>query len=121
MKYVQLKPAISGVTFWLDVDVLAAALRYGPKHRSLDEEPRIDLADFLINDQGWPGNAFTAHAVGLFASAVRRRYVAARGHEPEWDRGWVYRGFTDYLIVRDTYDEEMGALAEQLAHEGGVR
>lgn len=82
------------------------------------EEPRLDLARFLIVEQGWPSNAFTAHAVALFAEAVHRRYIAARRHEPEWDRGWVYRGFTDWLIIRDTYEEEMGALAERLAFEG---
>lgn len=84
------------------------------------QEARIDLADFLIREKGWPACAFTAHAVAEFARAVRRRYVEARGFEPPRDRGDVYRGFTDWLIVRDTYDEEMGALVEQLVAEGGA-
>ena len=111
-----------------------SAPEWRPKHRAemdaledsdldgfelqVPEEPRLDLARFLIVEQGWPSNAFTVHAVALFAEAVHRRYIAARRHEPEWDRGWVYRGFTDWLIIRDTYEEEMGALAERLAFEG---
>lgn len=97
-----------------------------PQHRAAEpspllfeldtpEEERISLGRFLIDEKGWKPEARTVHAAGLFAGAVYRRYVAVRGEEPLWDRGWVYRGFTDYLIVRDTYDEEIGAIAEQLS------
>lgn len=81
------------------------------------QEARIDLGLFLIEEKGWPAS-FAARNVDLFAAAVLRRYVRVRGCEPAWDRGHVYRGATDYIIVRDTYDEEIGALLEQVAHEG---
>lgn len=87
----------------------------------LDQEVRIEPGRFLIEEKGWPACAFTSHAAGLFAAAVKRRYIEARGFEPPRDGGPVYRGFVDWLIVSDTYDEEMGALVEQLVHEGGAR
>jgi len=83
------------------------------------DEQRIDLGRFLVDERHWPA-ILAARNVDLFADAVKRRYVELRGHEPEWDRGWVYRGFTDWLIVRDTYEEQAGALAEQIAFERGA-
>lgn len=80
-------------------------------------DDRIELAAFL-RAQGWPSAPITAHAVALFAGAVRRRYEAERGHQPPWDRGWLYEGVEDLLLIRDTYHEEIGAIAEQLAFEG---
>lgn len=85
-----------------------------------DEDPRLDLAKFL-REEGWPSNAITAHATGLFAAAVRRRYERERGQLPPWKNGYVYEGYADWLIIRDTYEEEIGAIAEQLAFEGTQR
>jgi hypothetical protein len=100
----------------------------GPKHRAeplfelvAPEEPRIDLARFLIEERGWPPCSFTVYAVGLFAAAVKRRYMAVRGEEPAWDHGDVYRGYPDWLIVADTYRDEIGAIVEQLTLEGSAR
>lgn len=80
-------------------------------------EDRHDLAQYL-RDEGWPAAPITAHAVGLFATAVRRKYEDVHGHQPPWSRGWVYEGFADWLLIHDVYEEQMGAIAEQLAHEG---
>jgi len=82
-----------------------------------DEGRVVELGQFLV-DQGWPANAFTAHAVVEFERAVRRRYVEVRGVEPPRAHGgWVYRGYADWLLVMAVYEESIGVLAEQLAHE----
>lgn len=86
----------------------------------LPEEPRIDLARFLVEEKRWPAR-FTAKNVPLFADAVLARFRKVHGHDPEWDHGWVYRGHADWLLVRDVYEQEMGALAELIAHEGAER
>lgn len=86
----------------------------------LPEEPRIDLAQFLVDEKRWPAR-FTAKNVPLFADAVLARFRKVHGHDPEWDHGWVYRGHADWLLVRDVYEQEMGALAELIAHEGPAR
>lgn len=79
-------------------------------------EAPIELGRFLVDERGWPP-VFAVRNVDLFAAAVLRRYIRVLGHEPQWDRGYVYRGATDYMIISDCYDEEMGALAEQIASD----
>lgn len=79
-------------------------------------EPRLDLAVWLIEQRGWP-ERFAARNVDLFAEAVKRAFIEERGEEPVWDRGWVYVA-SDLELVERVYEASMGALAEQIAHEG---
>lgn len=83
---------------------------------SVPTEPRLDLGRWLIDAQGWPP-AFAARNVDLFAAAVKRAFIEERGEEPVWDRGWVYVA-SDLGLVERVYEDSMGALAEQIAHEG---
>ncbi len=85
-----------------------------------DELEVVDMGKFLVEEKGWPA-AFAARNIDLFAGAVKARYVEVHGCEPVWDRGFVYRGIGDWLLMHDVYAEAMGALAEQIDAEGGVR
>jgi hypothetical protein len=83
-----------------------------------EEEPRIDLALFLAQE-GWPAR-YIVHVVGEFGKAVKRRYEAVHGDVPPRehdDAGRMvnaYRGHSDFLLIADTYRDEMGALVEQV-------
>jgi hypothetical protein len=83
-----------------------------------EEEPRIDLASFLAQE-GWPAR-YIVHVVGEFGKAVKRRYEAVHGDLPPRehdDAGRMvnaYRGHSDFLLIADTYRDEMGALVEQV-------
>lgn len=116
-----LRPAHRDEARPVDVPEKVRSFWEAPEHLfelEVPEEPRIDLAAFLMGEYGWPA-PFAAKNVPLFALAVYHRYVRVRGHEPEWAGGWVYRGDADWRIVRATADEELGALMEQVAAEGG--
>jgi len=77
-----------------------------------DEDLRIDLVDFLLRELGEATDeaevdVATLHVMTLLVEAVNRRYVQVRGHQPDWDHGYVYRGYTDFLIIRDTFHDEI--------------
>lgn len=83
-----------------------------------EEDPRIDLASFLAQE-GWPAR-YIVHVVGELGKAVKRRYQAVHGDVPPRehdDAGRMvnaYRGHSDFLLISDTYRDEMGALVEQV-------
>lgn len=92
-----------------------------PDHApKVDVERRLDLREFLVQE-GWPQFAsITDHVRRLFAEAVEAAYESVRGESPLHDPLGVpiYEGYADWLIIKDTYEAGIGALAERLAWEG---